>query len=54
MPAPISSRLIGNVSSPGVLLISASQMVPLMRALASRRPLWNERAVSSKPSGSTV
>ena len=43
MPAPISSRLIGKVSSPGVLLISASQMVPLMRALASRRPLC-ERA----------
>ena len=33
---------------------SASQMVPLMRALASRLPLANERSVSSKPSGSTT
>ena len=36
MPCPISSRVIGKVNSPGVLLISASQIVPLMRALASR------------------
>ena len=43
-----------DADSPGVLLSSASQMLPLRRALASRRPLLNERSVSSKPSGSTV
>jgi hypothetical protein len=40
--------------APGVLVISASQIVPLMRAFFSRWPLLNERAVSSKPSGSAV
>jgi hypothetical protein len=53
-PLPISRRLIGKVSSPGVGTIRASQMVPLVRGFLSRRPLWNERSVSSKPSGSTV
>ena len=51
---PIRSRVIGKVNSPGVLLIKASQIVPLMRGLASRFPLANERMVSSKPSGSAT
>ena len=50
-PRPISSRVMGNVNSPGVGVISASQMVPLMRGLTSRCPLANKRSVSSKPSG---
>src|SRR5262249_9499813 len=53
-PCPISRRLISQVTTPGVSVISASQIVPLMRALRSRRPLANERFVSSKPSGSAV
>ncbi len=52
IPSPTSLRLISKVMAPGVLVISASQIVPLMRALTSRLPLRNERAVSSKPSGS--
>ena len=54
IPCPISSRLICHVILPGMLVISASQIVPLMRAFDSRLPLRNERAVSSKPSGSAV
>ena len=49
-----ATRLISKVSSPGVCAISASQIVPVSAALRSRRPLLNERAWSSKPSGSAV
>ncbi len=54
IPSPISSRLISKVILPGVFDISASQIEPDRRALCSCLPLRNERAVSSKPSGSAV
>src|SRR5882757_6252392 len=53
-PSPTSVRLIAKVSSPGVRAIRASQIVPVAAALLSRSPLRNERAWSSKFSGSAV
>jgi hypothetical protein len=38
MPSPISLRLIAKVMLPGVFDISASQIVPLVRALCSCLP----------------
>jgi len=53
--APASNRrLISKVISPGVLTNSASQMLPLAAAFATRLPAASERAVSSKPAGSTA
>jgi hypothetical protein len=46
--------LIGKVSAPGLGASRASQMLRASGETLSRVPLASERAVSSKPAGSTA
>jgi hypothetical protein len=46
--------LIGKVIAPGLGAINASQMLRASGDICSRTPLARERAVSSKPAGSTA
>ena len=52
-PAGQQRRLTAKVSSPGIGASSASQIDRGARRVGQRRPAASERAVSSKPAGST-